>query len=427
MNRVSRRGFVGAAAVGASTLTSLTTLAQSGAPLNVGVIGCGWFGNVLIKNAHEAGGVKVTAICDVDTEQLNKTSENVERMFGAQPKSFKHYEELLDAPGLEAVFIATPPHWHALPFIAACEKGLHIYCEKPLAYDLREGRAMVNAHQQAGAIVQMGFQRRQAKPYHIVKQRIQEGVTGKVIQVDANIHYKAGVKDNTPQDPPKTLDWDLWCGPAPKLPYSPNIGHFNWRLEKTTGHGHLVDWGIHYIDATRLMLDLGMPKSVHAAGGLYVLDGKITTPDSLTAHFEFDECPVVWRHRLWGAAETANDTQIGVTLFCEKETIFVDDRKLVIVPNKKDAERETITPEQGSAGVAHMAEFLDSVKANKPAPCTPETAFQSTGTTQLGMIAHETNNRVDWDAKAENITNSEAAQALVKREYRAPYKHPYSG
>ena len=427
MNTLSRRGFVSAAAVGASTLANFNGLAQSDGPLRVGVIGCGWFGNVLIKNAHDVGGVQVVAVCDVDSEQLDMTSENVERMFGSRPKMFKHYAELLDLPDLQAVFIATPPHWHALPFIAACEKGLSIYCEKPLAYDLREGRAMVNAHKKAGNIVQMGFQRRQVAPFHVVKQRLQDGAPGKVVQVDANIHYKAGVKDNTPQDPPKTLDWDLWCGPAPKLPYSPNIGHFNWRLEKTTGHGHLVDWGIHYIDATRMMLDLGMPNSIHAAGGLYALDGKITTPDSMTVHFEFDRCPVVWRHRLWGAAEYAPESNIGVTLFCENETIFVDDNKIEIIPNKKDAERQTIKPEQGSSGVAHMAEFLSSVQANKPAPCTPEIAFQSTGTVQLGMIAYETNNRVEWDAKAERITNSEAAQALLKREYRAPYKHPYMG
>ena len=332
MNTLSRRGFVSAAAVGASTLANFNGLAQSDGPLRVGVIGCGWFGNVLIKNAHDVGGVQVVAVCDVDSEQLDMTSENVERMFGSRPKMFKHYAELLDLPDLQAVFIATPPHWHALPFIAACEKGLSIYCEKPLAYDLREGRAMVNAHKKAGNIVQMGFQRRQVAPFHVVKQRLQDGAPGKVVQVDANIHYKAGVKDNTPQDPPKTLDWDLWCGPAPKLP-----------------------------------------------------------------------------------------------LFCDNENIFVDDNKIEIIPNKKDAERQTIKPEQGSSGVAHMAEFLSSVQANKPAPCTPEIAFQSTGTVQLGMIAYETNNRVDWDAKAERITNSEAAQALLKREYRAPYKHPYMG
>ncbi|MDP8245930.1 MAG: Gfo/Idh/MocA family oxidoreductase [Candidatus Hinthialibacter antarcticus] len=427
MNTVTRRGFVGAAAVGASTLANFSALAQSDGPLRVGVIGCGWFGNELIKNAHQVGGVQVIAVCDVDSEQSKKTMDNVERLSGSRPKAFKHYEELLDLSDLQAVFIATPPHWHALPFIAACEKGLPIYCEKPLAYDLREGRAMVNAHKKAGNIVQMGFQRRQVAPFHVVKERLQQGAPGKVVQVDANIHYKAGVQDTTPQDPPKTLDWDLWCGPAPKLPYSPAIGHFNWRLEKTTGHGHLVDWGIHYIDATRMMLDLGMPKSIHAAGGLYQLDGKITTPDTLCVHFEFDECPVVWRHRLWGAAEYTPETNIGVTLFCENETIFVDDKKVVIVPNQRNAERQTITPEQGSSGVAHMAEFLTSLKANKPAPCSPEVAYQSTGTVQLGMIAYETNNRVDWDAKSENITNREAAQALLKREYRAPYKHPYTG
>ena len=104
--------------------------------------------------------------------------------------------------------------------------------------------------------MQIGFQRRQSPAFQAVCQHIQSGNAGRIVCAEANIDYTAGTKDATPQPPPASLDWDLWCGPAPKIPYSPQVGHMNWRLEKTTGHGHLVDWGIHLIDAIRKVFRL---------------------------------------------------------------------------------------------------------------------------------------------------------------------------
>jgi predicted dehydrogenase len=96
-----------------------------------------------------------------------------------------------------------------------------------------------------------------------VAEFVRAGKAGKIVQVDTQIHYRAGTPDPTPQDPPATLDWDLWCGPGPKIPYSPAVGHRSWRLEKTSGHGHLVDWGIHNIDSVRMMLGLATPQADH--------------------------------------------------------------------------------------------------------------------------------------------------------------------
>jgi len=259
----------------------------SEAPIKLGLIGCGWYGLVDVKAAFKVGGVEVSAVCDVDSQRLAAAEAAVEELQGFRPKACKRYEELLETPGLNAVIIATPPHWHALPFLAAAAKNLDLYCEKPLAYDIREGRAMVDAVKDRDMIVQIGFQRRQSPAFQKVRELVQQGSLGRIIQVNAQIDYTASLRDSTPQAPPESLDWDLWCGPAPKIPYSPQVGHFAWRLEKTTGHGHLVDWGIHLIDATRYILGETTPRSVQASGGLYYFQGQITTPDVLTVHFEF--------------------------------------------------------------------------------------------------------------------------------------------
>ena len=240
--------FLKTAAGALTAAPGVAGMAQS-EKIKAGLIGCGWYGMVDLQAAFAAGGVECVALCDVDTEHLEQSAAEVGKLQGAKPRTFKDYRELLDIPGLQAVFIGTPPHWHALQFIAACEKGLDIYCEKPLAYDIREGRAMVSAANKAGNIVQIGFQRRKTASFRAVREYIQAGRAGRIVQVDVNIHYGAQMLDSTPQDPPASLDWETWCGPAPKLPYSPNIGHKAWRLEAAYGNGHLVDWGIHLIDA----------------------------------------------------------------------------------------------------------------------------------------------------------------------------------
>jgi len=258
-----------------------------------------------------------------------------------------------------------------------------------------------------------------------VREYVKAGNAGRIVQADVNIHYTAQPLDNTAQEPPATLDWELWSGPAPKLPYSPNIGHKSWRLEQTTGNGHLVDWGIHPIDATRMMLGLGMPRRVTAMGGLYAYKGRITTPDTLTAHFEFEECPVVWRHRLWGAVERDPEFANGVTLYGEKETVFVSDQRWVVMPKGRDAQRRaTESKPPVDLGLKHMQEFLSAVRAGKAPGCTPEDAFRSTATVQLGMIAYRAGRTIEWDEQTERITNDAAANKMLKREYRAPYKHP---
>ncbi len=422
----NRRVFLSTVTAGTLALSqSIRSVAQD-RKIQIGVIGVGWYGMVDAKAALNVGGTEIAAICDVDRDHLQKSADELETLQGKRPQTYKLYQELLEQNGLDVVIIATPPHWHALIFLATLEKSLDIYCEKPLAYDIREGCAMVEAARNKSNIVQIGFQRRQSQAFRDVKQFIDEGKAGAIVQVDAQIHYNAvgGLKDPTPQDPPAGFDWDLWCGPGPKIPFSPQVGHFNWRLEKTSGHGHLVDWGIHLIDATRMILGLTTPKKVTAAGGIYTLKGKITTPDILTVHFEFDRCPVVWRHRLWGAEEFDPSTNNGIFFYGEKATIFATDNRWVVIPAGKNSERQEMNIETDT-GLNHMKDFLEAVRNRHSPSCLIQDGFQSTATVQLGMIAYESDSTIQWDETTASISNPPDATALLKREYRDPWKHPF--
>ncbi len=394
--------------------------------IKIGLIGAGWYGMVISKAALSAGGAEIAAVCDVDSEHLVKSADELQKIQGTRPVTYKYYQDLLEMKGLDAIFIGTPPQWHALQFIAACEKGYDIYCEKPLSYDVREGIAMVSAARKAGNIVQIGFQRRQSNAFKKVKELIEAGIIGNIHRIVAQINYIPVLEDTTVQDPPASLDWDEWCGPAPKLDYRPNIGHKAWRLEKEYGNGHLVDWGIHHIDIIRCIMNEGMPTKFVASGGINVLKGQITTPDTLTVDMEFESAPVFWQHRLWGTGDVTREYNNGIFFYGENGTIFADDSKVIMFPADRSSLRNEMVFSTPQAQVDHVRNFLDAVrkKDKNLLSCTPEDAFLSTATVQLSMIAYYTGSPVIWDPLAKEIKENQTASAMLTREYRSKYTHP---
>lgn len=426
---MNRRTFLETAAAGLAAGAAARVAGQGPAaePVRIGLIGCGWYGGVLLDAAHRAGGVEIVAVCDVDRRHLEETAAKIaERQNGRRPRTYKLYEEMLAAGGLDAVFIATPPHWHALQFLAALEAGVHIYCEKPLAYDIRECQAMVRAAEaRPKQVVQVGFQRRQSPAWQQVREFIRQGGLGAMRQLEAQIHYTAGLLDSTPQDPPAELDWDLWCGPGPKLPYSPQVGHKAWRLEREVGHGHLVDWGIHLIDAARGLLGADVPRRVSASGALVKYGGRITTPDTMSAWFEFGDVPLLWRHRLWGAQEHDPETQNGIFIYGDEGTIFVADQRWVFTPRGNPSARK-VTEAKSDLAREHMAQFLTAVRERRPAGCSPRDGAASTLAVKLAMISMDLGRTVEWDAAREQIVGEDAV-ARMRRDYRAPWRHPWSG
>lgn len=428
MISTTRRRFLTTTAAGTFALAAWPGRAAEAGPkkLKLGLIGCGGYGQANLAAAFKVGGVEVLGLCDADSEHLQQTADKVAALQGSRPRLYRLVEDLLEQEELEAVIIASPPHWHALHFLAAVARGLDVYCEKPLCYDLREGQAMMAAARQSGRIIQIGLQRRQSPCFQAVRAYLEAGDAGRVVCAEANIHYTAGLKDTTPQSPPRSLDWDLWCGPAPKLLYTPQIGHVNWRLERTTGHGHLVDWGIHLVDATRFILGQGAPQAVSASGGLYALQGKITTPDVLTAHFDFAAAPLTWRHRIWGAEEYTPRVANGIFFYGEKATVFVTDDRWEVIPRGRNAERQ-VHEARADLGTLHVAEFLNAVRERKPPGCGIEEGFHSTAAVKLAMLAYDTGSKVVWDAAQGEVVGNPAAAQRLKREYRAPWKHPYPG
>src|SRR5258708_3884523 len=208
----------------------------------LGLIGCGNMGRHNLRQLMALQGVEAAAVCDVDATHLENAAGDVTKTGRPAPKKFKDFRQLLEQKDIDAVIIGTPDHWHAIPFIAACEAGKDIYCEKPISHSFVEAKAMLGAARHFKPIIQIGTWQRSMKHFQDAIGFVRSGKMGKVNVCRAWMCYDLrDIGRQTPQEAPASLDWDLWLGPAPKRPYQPNRCHENWRWFFETGGSLMTD------------------------------------------------------------------------------------------------------------------------------------------------------------------------------------------
>ncbi|MFN7115753.1 MAG: Gfo/Idh/MocA family protein [Saprospiraceae bacterium] len=433
---MNRRDFIQSTSSTAfSTLVLPSFLHNLQDPIKLAIVGTGWWGtDFLLKNVLVSGLYEVVGLCDVDAAAMDNAANKVVAAGGKKPQLFSDYKAMYKMPGLQAVIIATPPHWHALHFIDACKAGLHVFLEKPISYDIREGQAMLEAHRKANNVVMVDFPRAMLDTNQKVKDFIKSGEAGKILQVQANIYNPEG---NLVEKPiPTNFDFETYCGPAPRNKFmcSGNANKPNWRGMHDFSRGIMVDWGIHYLNNVRRVMDLDLPEKVWATGGIVKLTGQ-ENPDHLDVRFDFGNLPVYWTHKTWGYNSPTPEHNIGVYYFGEKATIFAGDAGWeVFAANSKD--KVTRFAAEGTPGdqAALMfqrlfTEFANGVrnKSNAGITNTLEDAFKTTSMVIYGDLAYQVKAPLAIDTKMMNIQNNKAAQALLKRKYRAPYQHPFNG
>ncbi|MCR4415362.1 MAG: Gfo/Idh/MocA family oxidoreductase, partial [Thermoguttaceae bacterium] len=219
---LNRRDFLAlSAAAGVSLAAPAIHAAPRDKKYRTALVGSGWWGMNILREAVAAGRSDVVAMCDVDRRILDRAREEVQKLSGQTPKPYEDYRDLLEKEKPEIVINATPDHWHPLITIDAVKAGAHVYVEKPISHTIHEGRAMVRAAREANRVVQVGTHRR-VSPHNVSgREFILSGKLGKIGMVRAFVHYGGGPempRKNT--EPPKGLNWDLWCGPAPLRPFN---------------------------------------------------------------------------------------------------------------------------------------------------------------------------------------------------------------
>jgi predicted dehydrogenase len=429
------------------TTTAASACAWTGAPFlraankaaqyRTALIGCGWWGMNILIEAVAAGKTKVVALCDVDQNQLEVSADELSSQTADAPKRYTDYRDLLDQEQIDIAIIATPDHWHALQTIAALKAGAHVFVEKPTGHTIGESRAMVRTAQDAGRVVEVGLHRR-IGPHHVTAMRfLKEGGAGKVGMVRMFAHYGGGPEAPTPNsDPPKGLDWDLYCGPAPLRPFNRKIHPGGFRNFLDFANGMLGDWGVHWLDQMLWWSEETYPKSVYSTGGRPIAGAPVlnereqTTdaPDSQVAVYNFDSFTATWEHRKFAANE-AEKHSIGAYFYGTKGTLHVgwrDGWTFYPSDGKQPGRHEDAQLQEPDGHNIKLlwADFLAAIEGGKTPAAEIENSHRSTTLSLLGMLSYKLGRSIQWDGAREQIVDDDEANRMLRRKYRASWEYP---
>ncbi|HON91223.1 MAG TPA: Gfo/Idh/MocA family oxidoreductase [Sedimentisphaerales bacterium] len=444
---MDRRQFLRATAAGAalSTLGSYVPLYAQTKTRRVGLIGTGWYGKSALFRLLQIEPVEVVAVCDVDKRMVTEAAEMIAARQKSKktPRTFGDWREMLQQEQFDIVHIATPDHWHALPMIAACKAGADIYVEKPVSVDVVEAQAMLAAARKYKRVVQVNMQRRSTPHLIEAKERvIQEGRLGKIAYVEICCYYHMRNRGNpAPTTPPAHLDYEMWTGPAPMLPYTPIQHPRGWRAFMEYSNGIVGDMCVHMLDMVRWLLDLGPVTRVSSSGGILVdPNSRATISDTQTATFNFGDLPVVWTHRTWGGAPDPEFPWAGF-IYGDKGTLKADVHKYKFIPQgqgqplegkalyeydkypedetERDLERHVAAPMR-----RHWRNLLDCIETrNDPVSSIEQGAITATACI-LANMACKLGRSLAWDADQGRVVGDEEANRLLARPYRNPWVHP---
>lgn len=426
----TRREFVQiTAAAGAATLLSGARVRGANDRVNLGLIGCGGRGQQDWQRFLKQPDVNPVAACDVYAPFLKRTTD------GTSIVPVKDFRRLLDRKDVDAVIVATPDHWHALVATMACEAGKDVYCEKPLSLTVREGRVMADAARKHDRVFQTGSQQRSGAHYGKALKLMQDGTIGAVHTISASFTRNAmpgfvarELKNGLTGD----LDWDMWLGPAPSVPFNPFrcIYHFRWFWSYSGGQ--MTNWGAHDLDIARWALNAAAPASVAAFGGRYELKDGGETPDVQEVIYDFPDaslgggkgCVVTWTGR-----EIGSSPGEPLAFHGTKGLLTMSRRGFKVTPEtwKGDppSDKPAMEPMQEPASdmdAAHVRNFLDCVKSRQRPVADVEEGHRTATMCHLGNIATRLGRSLKWDAGTEEFVGDSDANRRLHYEYRKPWK-----
>ena len=399
----------------------------------VGLIGCGGRGRYVARLMREAPGVEFGAVADV----YERNAAAAREWAGSQARAYSDFRKLLEQKDVDAVLIATPDHWHAIPTILACQAGKDVYVEKPLAHNVREGRAMVEAARRSKCIVQAGTQHRSAQHYAEVARLIQSGELGEVryVRVWNYVNmWPNGIGREPDSDPPPGLDWDMYLGPAPQVPYNRKrfLGTFRWFWDYAGGY--ITDFGTHRLDTVHQVMGVDAPLSVAASGGRFSLRDAGEMPDVLQVTYEYPGFVLSYEalnmngHGMGGrtagmkyyGARGAEDRPNGEAYYGTKGALFADRIGYEIYPDQRSGlERKQVNTADATG--LHARNFIECVRSRGKPNADIEVGHRSTIVPHIGNIAFKTGKKLRWDAAQEQFPGEPEANRLLGRQARKPW------
>ena len=422
-NRLARRDFLKAAstlAASAPFILPSHIWAAETAPnsrINMASIGVGTQGRGLLGGFLGKKETQVVAVCDVDTTRRESSLKRVDEHYAKQKredykgcKAYPDFREVLARADIDAVVIAAPDHWHAIPAIMACNAKKDVYCEKPLSLTIREARAMVVATRKNERVFQTGSMQRSSQEFRKACQLVRNGRIGQIKQVIVDVGGPSKWCDLPEEEMEPGLDWDMWLGPAPKRPYNSILaprkvhGHFpDWRNYREYSGGMMTDWGAHHFDITQW--GLGMDES----GPVEVIP-PANPKSGRGLHYIYAN-----------GVEVIHGDSGGVLFKGTEGEILVNRGRFKATPESIEDKPLTEKDVRLYSSNDHLQDFLNCIKTRKRPICDVEVGCRSVTVCHLGNLAYWNGRRLKWDPAKEVFIGDDEANTWLDREKRQPW------
>jgi predicted dehydrogenase len=410
-SRSSRRRFLkvsvaGAAGAGISSgLSTWSRVLGANDEIRIAVVGFRGKGRTHIGCFRKMSGVRVVALCDADRSVLERELRGF-RKSKQKVDGYTDVRKLLEDKDIDAVCTATPNHWHALVTVWACQAGKDVYVEKPACHNIWEGRRMIEAARKYDRIVQLGTQSRSDRGLHSAFEFIRQGKVGKILWSRGFCYKRRGSigKVSGPQKPPESVDYDVWCGPAPRGPLMRRSLHYDWHWVWDTGNGDIGNQGIHEMDMARWALGVeGIAPRVMSIGGRFGYDDDGETANTQVAFFDYKPAPLIFEVRGlptkkgMKAMDHYRGTRIGVVVQCEGGYYVGGARGGEV----RDTSGKRIKQFNSSGAGGHQANFIKAVRSRKVSDLNADIlkGYLSSALCHMGNISH----RVGRERRSEEV------------------------
>jgi len=432
--------------VGANSLLNAAVFKGANDKIVIGLIGTGGRGMEAIVSCCKVNdNVTIKTVCDVNSSKLTKAVATIEKEFGYRPAMTANMQDIFNDKDVDAVWISTPEHWHALATVWACQAGKDVYVEKNPTINIWEGRKMVEAATKYNRIVSVGFQNRSAPYGFSAREYIKSGKLGKIVTVKCYNMLGGGQWAEKPETPvPAWLDWDKWQGPAAQRPFSPSIvtesGRGDWGCYWAYSGGGLADDASHVMDLARLVIgDPPHPKSVFGWGGNHAFGSKRETPEYQSIVYDFGDftltCDNAYATNYM--VKTPTNIRMDKTLFpnwrnnATRTEIYGTEGLMYlgrhgggwqVLGNNNEivAQDGGVMPDK-----EHQIDFIEALRTRKKPNGDVEECHRSATLVHLGNIAYRVGNKqLLFDPQTEKILNDDKANALARGSYRQGYVIP---
>jgi predicted dehydrogenase len=395
--------------------------------IRVAVLGVNGRGQSHIEELMKQQGATVAAFCDPDMVILKQRAQAFEEKHKQKVAVEQDFRRLYDSKDIDAVTLATPNHWHALQSIWACQAGKDVYVEKPATHNIYEGKKLIEAAYKYNRIVQHGVQLRSSKAIREAMRLLNEGIIGRVYMARGLVYrWRPDIGNQGISKIPEGLDYDLWCGPAPMVPFTRNLVHYNWHWHWNYGNGDVGNQGIHETDLCMWGLGVGLPERITSMGGKFLFDDCKEVPEVQTSiyHYPKQKKIIQFEVRNW-CTNLEDGAGVGNIFYGDKGYMVIKGYNSYEVFLGQKREKGPGGQVDGELG-EHFKNWLDAIRnrdmslQNGPV----ETGHLSSALAHLGNISCRLGRQLDFDPVSEQFVGDEDANRMLTREYRSPYVLP---